>query len=125
MPRVDSLPQAMIGRCAILIDGSWYLPVARIGTLGIVGCAGVRCRRIFHPAPNLISAEILESDSVTFLGAQEYDSFRPVLRRDSEGGHVADPLVGELADDGSLGAYVGERRMLAQAPKRTKGKRRK
>jgi hypothetical protein len=114
----------MYGRFAILVDSSWWLLGSPVGQLGIPGeIAGARCYRIDHDNPVTVTSEMLATNSIMIDGRVNYDSIRPILRPQpkDKGGEV-DPLTSHLVDDNSLGAYVGEPRLLAKSPKRTKGK---
>lgn len=123
MPRVDTLPRDLIGGLAVKIAGHWYLYCAAIGSLGVKGIVGIWGRRILHPSPVTLNNAVMESDSVMFNGETIYTEARPVRWLGGSDEMVSDPVASGLKDDGSLGAYVGEARMLAKAPKR--GKRRK
>lgn len=128
--RLDSIPRDMFGKCAVLIDGSWWLVGSRIGSIGSDDsvCIGAWLRRIDTVVPPvLLDQSIVATNSVLRHGSVCYESIRPILWKAPKGRRDdvidSDPLRTALVDDGSLGAYVGESRMLAKAPKRTKGKR--
>jgi hypothetical protein len=124
VPPVGSIPRTCYGKHAILVDGSWWLLVSPIGSLGVVGIVGARCCRINTTVPPvMVKSSSVASNSITIGADVQYESIRPIIREAGETKLVADPLGAHLVDDGSLGAYVGETRMLAKAPKRTKGRK--
>jgi hypothetical protein len=126
MPTVSKIPRTMYGRFAIFVDSSWWLLVSPVGQLGIPGeIAGARCYRINHDNPVNVTSDMLANNSIMIDGRTHYEAIRPILRpQPKDSGGEVDPLTAHLVDDNSLGAYVGEPRLLARAPKPLRGKRR-